>query len=429
MSSINYNQQLFDKANQYIPGGVNSPVRAFKAVGGTPCFIEKAKGAYMWDANQSRYIDMIGSWGPMIAGHAHPYVLEKIGQALQNGSSFGAPTSLEVDLAQRICELMPAIEQIRLVSSGTEATMSAIRLARSYTNRDKIIKFNGGYHGHADSLLVKAGSGLMTFGTPSSGGILPDVAKHTLVLEYNSIEQITQAFSEFGEQIAGVIIEPIAGNMNYIPAKQEFLQTLRNLCNHYASVLIFDEVMTGFRVGLQGATHHYQINPDLICLGKVIGGGMPLAAFGGKRQIMQCLAPIGNTYQAGTLSGNPVAVTSGLATLDLVMQNGFYEQLSTMTRYFVDGVVERFQQKGIACVGDSMGGMFGLFIGLEALPNDLADVEAMDLNLFKQFFHGMLKHGVYLAPSAFESGFVSIMHTQTVMDEVLNAVDKALLEL
>ncbi len=416
---MNNNQILFDQAKQYIPGGVNSPVRAFNAVGGTPLFITKGKGAYVYDANGKEYIDMVGSWGPMIVGHAHPYVLEKITAAMQNGLSFGAPTELEILFAQRLIQHVPSMEQVRLVSSGTESTMSAIRLARGYTNREMIIKFAGGYHGHADCLLVKAGSGLVTFGHPTSAGVGQAIIQHTMVLEYNDIEVLSRTFKEYGDKIAAVIIEPIAGNMNLVPANLEFLQTLRKLCTDYQSVLIFDEVMSGFRAALGGAQEIYNIKPDLTCLAKVIGGGMPLAAFGGKKEIMQKLAPVGNVYQAGTLSGNPIAVTAGLATLDLISQENFFSNLTNKTQYFIDGLITLAKQQSIEFCAQSVGGMFGFYF-MKYLPNNLQDVEKADINKFKKFFHGMLENGVYLAPSAYEAGFMSSQHSIEILDEALN---------
>jgi glutamate-1-semialdehyde 2,1-aminomutase len=420
------NQILFDRAQQSIPGGVNSPVRAFKAVGGTPRFFSKAQGAWVWDANDKPYIDMIGSWGAMIVGHANPHVLQNVQQVMQNGFSFGAPCELEIKLAETIINWLPSIEQIRLVSSGTEACMSALRLAKGFTGRDYIIKFEGGYHGHADALLVKAGSGLSTFGHPTSAGVSADVAKYTLVLEYNNIEALRACFAEHGQKIAAVMIEPIAGNMNLVPATPEFLQALRQLCDDHQTVLIFDEVMSGFRVGLHSAQGLYQITPDLTCLGKVIGGGMPLAAFGGRKDIMQHLAPIGGVYQAGTLSGNPVAISSGLATLELIKVPHFFENLSFHTQYWVDEAVRLIQTKLGTCVGLAKGGMFGIFIGLEELPQNWQQVAKSDLNSFNRLFHKMLDRGVYLAPSAYEAGFISSMHDKKVIDQALNALESSL---
>ncbi|MFM2344879.1 MAG: hypothetical protein RLZZ210_1491 [Pseudomonadota bacterium] len=418
MNTINNNQILFDQAKQYIPGGVNSPVRAFKAVGGTPLFITKGKGAYIYDANGNEYIDMVGSWGPMIVGHAHDYVLEKTINAMQNGLSFGAPTELEIQFAQRLIKHIPSMEQVRLVSSGTESTMSAIRLARGYTQKELIIKFAGGYHGHADCLLVKAGSGLVTFGHPTSAGVSQSTSQHTIVLDYNDINALEQTFKQYSDNIAAVIIEPVAGNMNLVPATQEFLQKLRDLCTKHNSVLIFDEVMSGFRVALGGAQSIYDIYPDLTCLAKVIGGGMPLAAFGGKKEIMQRLAPVGDVYQAGTLSGNPVAVTAGLATLDLIAEENFFSDLSAKTQYLVDGLISLAKQNNITFSAQSIGGMFGFYF-IDKLPNNITDVEKADMELFKKFFHAMLDKGVYLAPSAYEAGFVSSQHSIEVLDVVL----------
>jgi glutamate-1-semialdehyde 2,1-aminomutase len=423
-SSTNLNQILFEQAQQYIPGGVNSPVRAFKAVGGTPLFIQKAKGAYVYDANNTQYIDMVGSWGPMILGHAHPSVLNKISDALQYGLSFGAPTALESQFAQKIIQHMPSIEQLRLVSSGTEATMSAIRLARGYTKRELIIKFAGGYHGHADCLLVKAGSGLVTFGHPTSAGVSKQTTAQTIVLEYNDIENLEQAFKLHADNIAAVIIEPIAGNMNMVFAQPDFLTRLRELCTHHNTVLIFDEVMSGFRVALAGAQSFYGIKPDLTCLGKVIGGGMPLAAFGGRRDIMQCLAPVGDVYQAGTLSGNPIAVTAGLATLELIESRNFFDELHNKTRYFIHGLMRAAKIYNIPFCAQSQGGMFGFYF-MHHLPQNIQDMEAANKLHFNTFFHTMLSLGVYLAPSSYEAGFMSIMHTETILDQALSSAEYA----
>ncbi len=428
ITNINRNVELFTQAQKFIPGGVNSPVRAFKAVGGNPLFISKAQGAYVFDVNNDKYIDMVGSWGPMILGHAHPHVISKVQQVLANGLSFGAPTELEVIFAQKINQLMPSIEQVRLVSSGTEATMSAIRLARGYTGRNLIIKFSGGYHGHADCLLVKAGSGLASFGHPTSAGVSNDVSQATIVLEYNDVEAIEQAFKKYGEEIAAVIIEPIAGNMNLIPASAEFLQATRKLCSNYSSVLIFDEVMSGFRVALGGAQSLYNIEPDLTCLGKIIGGGMPLAAFGGKTAIMQKLAPVGDVYQAGTLSGNPIAVTAGLATLELLEVDDFFVHLHQNTEYFVTNLSTLANQQGINFCAQNIGGMFGFYF-LPQLPQNISHMQATNMQVFNAFFHAMLEQKVYLAPSAYEAGFTSCMHNKTILDEVLNKAELAFKQL
>ncbi|HRK56965.1 MAG TPA: glutamate-1-semialdehyde 2,1-aminomutase, partial [Burkholderiaceae bacterium] len=404
------NVVLFEREQLSNPGGVNSPVRAFRSVGGTPRFIQRAQGPYLWDVEGLRYIDYIGSWGPMIVGHAHPQVVRAVQVAAEGGLSFGAPTSAEVEMAETLVRLMPSMEQVRLVSSGTEAAMSAIRLARGAAGggrgRRKIVKFEGNYHGHADSLLVKAGSGALTLGSPSSSGVPQDITQHTLVLDYNDAQQLEDAFKRYGDDIAGVIVEPIAGNMNLVRASEVFLQTLRRLCTQYDAVLIFDEVMTGFRVALGGAQSLYGIAPDLTVLGKVIGGGLPVAAFGGRRDLMHYLAPMGSVYQAGTLSGNPVAVACGLTTLSLVQAPGFYDTLARQTRRLVDGLLAAARSAGIADFHvDAVGGMFGLYFG-QQVPTSYAQVMACDAGAFKRFFHAMLDRGVYLAPSAFEAGFV-----------------------
>ncbi|WP_244848201.1 glutamate-1-semialdehyde 2,1-aminomutase [Caballeronia sp. SL2Y3] len=414
------NQALFERAQRTIPGGVNSPVRAFRSVGGTPRFIERAQGPYFWDAEGKRYIDYIGSWGPMIVGHVHPEVLEAVQRVLADGFSFGAPTEAEIEIAEEICKLVPSIEQVRMVSSGTEATMSALRLARGFTNRSRIVKFEGCYHGHADSLLVKAGSGLLTFGNPTSAGVPADIAKHTTVLEYNNVEQLNEAFAAFGAEIASVIVEPVAGNMNLVRATPEFLNALRERCNEYGSVLIFDEVMCGFRVALGGAQQVYGIQPDLTCLGKVIGGGMPAAAFGGRRDIMAHLAPLGGVYQAGTLSGNPIAVAAGLKTLQIIQREGFYDDLAKKTRKLVDGLTAAARQAKVPFCADSIGGMFGLYF-MDSVPGSFAQIAKGDTKRFNAFFHAMLDAGVYFAPSAFEAGFVSSAHDDAVLDATLDA--------
>jgi len=416
---------LFELAQRHIPGGVNSPVRAFKGVGGDPVFIERAEGSRIYDSEGRCYIDYVGSWGPMILGHAHPEVIEAVIEASHKGLSFGAPTELEVRIADKVCELMPSIELVRMVSSGTEATMSAIRLARGHTGRDKIVKFEGCYHGHSDSLLVKAGSGALTLGEPSSPGVPASLAELTLTLRYNDIEQVRELFSRLGEEIACVIVEPVAGNMNCIPPLPGFLEGLREVCDQYGSVLIFDEVMTGFRVGLGGVQGLHGITPDLTTLGKVIGGGMPVGAFGGKREIMEKIAPLGPVYQAGTLSGNPVAMTAGLKTLELISAPGFFEELSRKTETLIRGLVEAGRDAGVAVTENHLGGMFGLFFTEAEKVTDFAGATACDQEAFKRFFHAMLDAGVYLAPSAFEAGFVSAAHTDADLEQTLEYARKA----
>jgi glutamate-1-semialdehyde 2,1-aminomutase len=408
---------------------VNSPVRAFRQVGGTPRFVTKAKGPYFWDADNKRYIDLIMSWGPMIVGHANPEVVEAVQRAAETSFSYGAPTEGEIELAERICAIMPSVEQVRMVSSGTEATMSALRLARGYTNRDLIIKFEGCYHGHADSLLVKAGSGLLTFAdstqnAPSSGGVPQDLVKHTLVLPYNDVAAIEEVFQKQGDQIAAVIIEPIAGNMNLIQPSKEFLTAIRTLTQKHGSVLIYDEVMTGFRVALGGAQSLQGIVPDLTCLGKVMGGGMPMAAFGGKKAIMSKLAPLGNVYQAGTLSGNPVAVAAGLKTLEIISREGFYECLTGQTQKLMTGLKKAADKANIPFAVDSVGGMFGFYFAA-SIPNSYEAVTKTNIDAFKKFFHLMLDEGVYLAPSAYEAGFTSITHDDAVLAEIIAAAEKS----
>ena len=417
------NDILFARAQESTPGGVNSPVRAFRSVGGTPRFITRAEGPYFWDADGKRYIDYIGSWGPAIVGHAHPQVIKAVQDAAANGLSFGAPTEGEIEIAEEICKLVPSIEQVRLVSSGTEATMSALRLARGATGRDKIVKFEGCYHGHADSLLVKAGSGLLTFGNPTSAGVPEDFVKHTLVLDYNNVAQLEEAFQSMGDTIACVIVEPVAGNMNLIRATPEFLTRMRELCTEYGAVLIFDEVMCGFRVGLGGAQEMYGITPDLTALGKVIGGGLPVAAFGGKRELMQKMAPIGPVYQAGTLSGNPVAVAAGMTTLKIVQEPGFYDKLTAAGQKLVQGLTAAAREAGIAFCGDSVGGMFGFYFS-ETVPASYGQMMAGDKARFNAFFHGMLDEGVYFAPAMFEAGFVSAAHDDAVIEETIAAARK-----
>jgi len=426
---VSQNDVLFERAQKTIPGGVNSPVRAFRQVGGTPRFVTKAQGPYFWDAENRRYIDLIMSWGPMIVGHANPEVVEAVKKAAETSFSYGAPTEGEIELAERICALVPSVEQVRLVSSGTEATMSALRLARGYTGHDVIIKFEGCYHGHADSLLVKAGSGLLTFAdstqnAPSSGGVPQDLVKHTLVLPYNDAEAIEAVFKKQGDQIAAVILEPIAGNMNLIQPSKAFLNAIRSLTNQYGSVLIYDEVMTGFRVALGGAQSLQGIQPDLTCLGKVMGGGMPIAAFGGKREIMSKLAPLGNVYQAGTLSGNPVAVAAGLKTLEIISRAGFFEHLTSQTQKLMVGMKQMADKANIPFAVDSVGGMFGFYFSKE-VPSSYEAVTKTNIEAFKQFFHLMLDEGVYLAPSAYEAGFTSMTHDDAVISAIIAAADKA----
>lgn len=418
------NDTLFARAQISTPGGVNSPVRAFRSVGGTPRFITRAEGPYFWDADDKRYIDYIGSWGPAIVGHAHPTVIKAVQDAAVRGLSFGAPTEGEIEMAEEICRLLPSVEQVRLVSSGTEAAMSALRLARGATRRDKIIKFEGCYHGHADSMLVKAGSGLLTFGNPTSAGVPEDFAKHTLVLDYNNPQQLEDVFQKMGDQIACVIVEPVAGNMNLLRSTPAFLQTMRRLCTQHGAVLIFDEVMSGFRVALGCAQSIYGITPDLTVLGKVIGGGLPVAAFGGRKELMKHLAPLGPVYQAGTLSGNPVAVAAGLSTLKLIQAPGFYENLSVQTTKLMNGLTEAAKAAGRSFCADSVGGMFGLYFA-QQIPGTYAEMMACDKDQFNTFFHAMLDLGVYLAPSAFEAGFVSAQHTDAVIDATLDAARKA----
>jgi glutamate-1-semialdehyde 2,1-aminomutase len=404
------NDELFARAQRTIPGGVNSPVRAFRSVGGTPRFFTRGQGAYLWDADGKRYIDYVGSWGPAILGHAHPAVVAAVQETAADGLSFGAPTEIEIALAETLCRRLPSLELVRLVSSGTEATMSALRLARGYTGRSKIVKFEGCYHGHGDSLLVKAGSGALTLGQPSSAGVPPAIANETVVLPYNDLAAVEAAFRKDSTAIACVIVEPVAGNMNLIAPASGFLEGLRTLCDHYGAVLIFDEVMTGFRVHAQGAQGLYGVTPDLTTLGKVIGGGMPVGAFGGRRAIMEKIAPLGPVYQAGTLSGNPVAVAAGLATLAATEAPGFYARLAERTRTFVDGLTGAARQAGVAFCAQSIGGMFGLYFA-DRVPDGYATVMACDKERFNRFFHAMLDAGVYLAPSAYEAGFVSAAHS------------------
>ena len=417
-------EALFAAAQKHIPGGVNSPVRAFRAVGGTPIFFQRAKGAYMFDADGKRYIDYVMSWGPMILGHGHPAVLDAIRQQLDLALTFGTPTELEILLADKICDWVPGMEMVRMVNSGTEATMSAIRLARGYTGRDKIVKFEGCYHGHSDSLLVKAGSGALTMGVPSSPGVPASLADHTVTLSYNNIEQLKQTFADIGEQIACIIVEPVVGNMNCVPPIPGFLQALRDCCSAHGAVLIMDEVMTGFRIGAKGASDYYGIEPDLICLGKVIGGGMPVGAFGGKREIMQQIAPLGPLYQAGTLSGNPVAMAAGLATLNLISQPDFLDPLVAHTDQLVKGLRQRAAAAGIAMTSNHVGTMWGVFFSEEEHIVNYQQVMQCDTQRFARFFHGMLEQGVYLAPASYEAGFMSAAHTDDDIQFTLDAAEK-----
>ena len=417
-------QNRFEKAQKHIPGGVNSPVRAFKGVGGDPVFVDHAKGAYFTDPDGKRYIDYVGSWGPMILGHAHDDVIEAVREAALRGLSFGAPTEMETTMADMICEIVPSMDMVRMTSSGTEATMSAIRLARGFTGRDKIVKFEGCYHGHSDSLLVKAGSGALTLGEPSSPGVPAALAEHTITLNYNDADQVRETFSQIGDQIACIIVEPVAGNMNCIPPIEGFLETLRAVCDEYKSVLIFDEVMTGFRVALGGAQAMYGVKPDLTTLGKIIGGGMPVGAFGGRRDIMEHIAPLGPVYQAGTLSGNPVAMAAGLKTLELLSAEGFHAQLSAKVETLVNGMMNEAKSAGIPMTENHAGGMFGLFFTDASKVTNFAETTACDQERFKKFFHGMLNEGVYLAPSAYEAGFVSIAHTDEDLNNSIEAAAK-----
>ncbi len=418
-------QDLFAAACRHIPGGVNSPVRAFRGVGGTPVFFSRAKGAYLFDADDRQYIDYVGSWGPAILGHAHPDVIREVQEAAVNGLTFGAPTELEIRMADKVCELLPSMDMVRMVSSGTEATMSAIRLARGHTGRDLLVKFEGCYHGHADALLVKAGSGALTLGVPSSAGVPADVAKHTITLTFNDLAETEAFFRSRGEEVACIIVEPVAGNMNCIPPAPGFLQGLRKLCDQYGSVLIFDEVMTGFRVALGGAQAHYNVTPDLTTLGKVIGGGMPVGAFGGKRAIMEKIAPLGPVYQAGTLSGNPIAMRAGLKTLELISAPGFFESLTQKTASLCAGLEKAAAEAGVALTTNQVGGMFGIFFTDKKVAS-YADALAGDAEAFKRFFHAMLAEGVYLAPSAFEAGFVSAAHSEADLTATISAANRAL---
>ena len=418
------NQDLFQRAQRRIPAGVNSPVRAFRAVGGTPPFFERAAGAYLWDAEGRRYIDYLGSWGPMVAGHTHPAVVEAVQEAASRALSFGAPTEAEIELAELLCRLVPAVEMVRLVSSGTEATMTAVRLARGFTGRSLIVKFEGCYHGHADSLLVKAGSGALTFGNPSSAGVPAGTAAHTLVLDFNATDQVKRLFETRGSEIAAMIVEPVAGNMNLVLPAPGFLETLRSECSRHGVVLILDEVMTGFRVALGGAQARFGIRPDLTTLGKVIGGGLPVGAVGGRREIMEKIAPLGPVYQAGTLSGNPVAVAAGLATLKLIQEENFFEKLEATTRSLVEGLNAEARKADLAFCAQSIGSMFGVYFRASP-PASFGEVMESDKERFNRFFHAMLERGVYLAPSAYEAGFVSAAHGPAEIDATLNVAREA----
>lgn len=415
---------LFEQAQQYIPGGVNSPVRAFRGVGGDPVFFKHSEGAYLVDEDNNRYIDYVASWGPMIVGHQHPEVIKAVQTVVAEGIGYGAPTAIETEMAKLVCELVPSVEMVRMVNSGTEATMSAIRLARGYTGRDKLIKFEGCYHGHSDSLLVKAGSGALTLGVPTSPGVPASLAEHTITLNFNDIDQVQQAFKEVGDQVACVIVEPVAGNMNCVPPVPGFLEGLRELCDNYGAVLIFDEVMTGFRVSLGGAQQHYGVTPDLTTLGKVIGGGLPVGAFGGKKAIMEKIAPLGPVYQAGTLSGNPVSMAAGLTTLKLIQEPGFHDNLSQKAAMLCDGMKQRAKAAGVPLTTNQVGGMFGIFFTEADKITSFKQVTECNVERFQIFFHGMLSQGVYLAPSAYEAGFVSAAHTDKEINATLDAAEK-----
>jgi len=417
-------KQAFDEAHKYIPGGVNSPIRAFKAVGGTPVFIKRAHGAHIYDINDKAYIDYVGSWGPMILGHAHPEVIMAVQRAAEHGLSFGTPTEIETEMAKMVCELVESIEMVRMVSSGTEATMSAIRLARGHTGRNKIIKFEGCYHGHGDSLLVKAGSGALTLGVPSSAGIHPELAEYTIVLNYNNLEEVEQVFEKMGEEIACIIVEPIAGNMNCIPPVKDFLQGLRKVCSEYKSILIFDEVMTGFRVARGGAQQLYKVTPDLTTLGKILGGGMPVGALGGERKIMESLAPTGPVYQAGTLSGNPIAMAAGLTTLKLLSARGFHDTLHRKTKLLVDGIIDAAKANNFPLTANYVCGMFGLFFSNEEKITHFSQVTACNQEYFNQFFHYMLEQGIYLAPSSYEAGFISNAHSKEDIEKTIELANQ-----
>ncbi|KFI23530.1 glutamate-1-semialdehyde 2,1-aminomutase [Nitrosococcus oceani] len=424
-----HSDNLFRRAQAHIPGGVNSPVRAFKGVGGEPVFFVRGEGAYLYDVDDNRYIDYVNSWGPLIVGHTHPEVVAAVQEAAAQGLGFGAPTATEIEMAETLCRLVPSMDLVRMVSSGTEATMSAIRLARGFTGRDKILKFEGCYHGHADSLLVKAGSGALTLGVPTSPGIPLAVAEHTLTVSYNNLGEVQEIFNHFGEQIAAIIVEPVAGNMNCVPPVPGFLEGLRTICDDYGSVLIFDEVMTGFRVALGGGQAFYDVTPDLTTLGKVVGGGLPVGAFGGRQKIMEMIAPLGPVYQAGTLSGNPVAMAAGLATLKLIQAPGFYEHLSRQTQKLVNGILGRARDADIPMTANQVGGMFGLFFTGEEKITCYEQATNCHLDRFKSFYHGMLEHGIYFAPSAFEAGFVSSAHNDEHIAATLQAAERVLAKL
>ena len=426
------NEQLFAQARKHIPGGVNSPVRAFAGVGGTPVFMHRASGSKIYDTEDNAYIDYIGSWGPMILGHAHPKVIDAVKKAADDGLSFGTPTPFETTVADKICEIVPSVEMVRMTSSGTEATMSAIRLARGYTGRDNIVKFEGCYHGHSDSLLVKAGSGMLDIGEPTSKGVPADFAKHTITLPYNDPQAIRECFKKWGDTIACIIVEPIAGNMNMVIPEQEFHDTLREQCSAHGAVLIFDEVMTGFRVGLGGAQAHFGIEPDLTCFGKIIGAGLPVGAFGGKRDIMECIAPMGGVYQAGTLSGNPLAMRAGIAMFEDLTVAGFYEELAAKVDHLINGIQAAADKHGINLRTNKLGGMFGIFFVKDsdtATPLNFDDVTACDMDKFNTFFHGMLDRGIYLAPSAYEAGFMSIKHSSDDLDKSVEAAEEIFAEM
>jgi len=415
---------LFEQAQKFIPGGVNSPVRAFKGVGGDPVFFKHSEGAYLVDEDNNRYIDYVASWGPMIVGHQHPEVISAVQKVVAEGIGYGAPTAIETEMAKMVCDIVPSVEMVRMVNSGTEATMTAIRLARGYTGRDKLIKFEGCYHGHSDSLLVKAGSGALTLGVPTSPGVPASLAEHTITLDFNNIDQVKQVFEEVGEQVACVIVEPVAGNMNCVPPVPGFLEGLREVCTQYGAVLIFDEVMTGFRVALGGAQQHYGVTPDLCTLGKVIGGGLPVGAFGGKREIMEKIAPLGPVYQAGTLSGNPVSMAAGLTTLKIIQEPGFHDNLSKKTEALCKGLKERASAAGIPLTTNQVGAMFGVFFSNEDTITSFKQVTECNIEQFKIFYHGMLSQGVYMAPSAYEAGFVSAAHTDSEISATLDAAEK-----
>ena len=421
--------ELFIQAQQHIPGGVNSPVRAFRGVGGDPVFFKHGEGAFLYDEDGKQYIDYVGSWGPMILGHAHPKVIAAVEEAIGDGLGFGAPTRIEIEMAEKVCELVPSLDMVRMVNSGTEATMSAIRLARGYTGRDKIVKFEGCYHGHSDSLLVKAGSGALTLGVPTSPGVPVALAEHTITLDYNDLDKVRDTFAHLGGQIACIIVEPVAGNMNCVPPLPGFLEGLRSICDEYESVLIFDEVMTGFRVALGGAQELYKVTPDLTTLGKVIGGGLPVGAFGGKREIMEKIAPLGPIYQAGTLSGNPVAMAAGLATLEEIAQPDFFTALGEHTEQLARGLVTRAKAFDIPLVANQVGGMFGVFFTEEQQVKDYYQVTNCNVERFKLFFHGMLEQGIYLAPSAFEAGFVSSAHGEREIKNTLVSAEQVFSQL